>query len=113
MHLKHVHDTTTILVAPVACQGGAAERPSSKARLARGLNAPSGEVRLARGINTPSGRVRLARGCLHARCPRSCPRAWAFNALTPQAHAATLARPGIASRRYSTNSLGEAIPATV
>jgi hypothetical protein len=107
MHLKHVHDTTTILVAPVARQGGAVERPSSKARLARGprdpsgevriargLNAPSGEVRLARGINTPSGGVRLARGHLHARCPRSCPRVQAFNALTPQDARRDLGTPG-------------------
>jgi hypothetical protein len=105
-----MHNTTTTPVAPAARQGGATERPSSKARLARGsrapsgevrlsrgLNAPSGEVRLARGIstpssgvclargpNTPSGGVRLARGHLHARCPRSCPRVRAFNALTPQ-----------------------------
>jgi hypothetical protein len=78
-----MHDTTTPLVAPAVHQGGAAERPSSKAplargldapsggvRLARGLNAPLGEVRLARGLNAPSGGVRLARG-LHAPCPRA------------------------------------------
>jgi hypothetical protein len=84
MHLKHMHDTTTTLVAPTAYQGGTAERPSSKVRLARGLRAPSGEVRLARGLNTHSGEVRLARGHLHAHCPRSCPRVRAFNALTLQ-----------------------------
>jgi hypothetical protein len=32
----------------------------------------------------PSGRVHLARGHPHARCPRSCPRIQALNALTPQ-----------------------------
>jgi hypothetical protein len=104
-----MHDTT--LVAPAARQGGTAERPSSKVRLARGLHAssgevrlarsldaPSGEVRLARGLNpppsggvrlaqslnTPLGGVRLARGRLHTRYPHSCPRVRAFNALTPQ-----------------------------
>jgi hypothetical protein len=41
-----MHDTTMTLVAPAACQGGTAERPSSKVRLARGLNTPSGGVRL-------------------------------------------------------------------
>jgi hypothetical protein len=96
-HLKHMHDATAILVAPAARQGGTAGCPSSEVRLARGLDAPSGEfhlarglnapsggVRLARGINTPSGGVCLARGHLHARCPRSCPRVRAFNALTSQ-----------------------------
>jgi hypothetical protein len=94
-----MHDTTTTLVAPADRQGGTAERPSSKVRLARGLtaplgevclarglnapsggvrlalglNVPSGGVRLARGLNAPSGGVRLARGHLHARRPRSCP----------------------------------------
>jgi hypothetical protein len=53
-----MRDTTTTLVAPAACQGGTAECPSSKVRLARGLRAPSGEVRLTRGLNTPSGEVR-------------------------------------------------------
>jgi hypothetical protein len=134
-----MRNTTTTLVAPAARQGGTPERPSSKFHLARGLDAPSGEFRLARGLNTPSGGVRLARGLnptprarsaslegstplsgvrlarrpLHACCPRSCPRVWAFNALTPQDDAATLAHPGIASRRCSTNSLGEAIPTAV
>jgi hypothetical protein len=61
-HLKHMHDTTTTLVAPAARQGGTAERPSSKVRLARGLDAPSGEFRLARGLNAPSGGVRLTQG---------------------------------------------------
>jgi hypothetical protein len=105
-----VYRTITTLVAPVARQGGAADDPSggvrltrgldapmSRTRLARGLNTPSGEVHLARGLNAPSdkvrfaqglnapsGEVRLARGHLHARCPRSCPRVRAFNALTPQ-----------------------------
>jgi hypothetical protein len=108
-HLKHMHDTTATLVAPAARQGGTAERPSSEVRLARGidapskvclarglrtpsggvrlargLNAPSGGVRLTRGLNAPSSGVRLTRGPLHARCPRSCPRVRAFNALTPQ-----------------------------
>jgi hypothetical protein len=84
-------------VAPAALQGGTADAPSGEVRLARGLNAPSGEVRLPRGLNAPSGEVRLARGLnaplgkdrltqghLHARCPRSCPRVRAFNALTLQ-----------------------------
>jgi hypothetical protein len=44
----------------------------------------SSKVRLARGLSTPSGGVRLARGHPHTRCPRSCPRVRAFNALTPQ-----------------------------
>jgi hypothetical protein len=105
-----MNDTTATLVAPAARQGGTAGRPSSEVRLARGLDAPSGEFRLARGLNAPSGgstspegstpplgrgpprsRVqrplgedRLTRGYLHARCPRSCPRVRAFNALTPQ-----------------------------
>jgi hypothetical protein len=57
-----MHDTVTTLVAPAARQGGTAERPSSKVRLAQGLHAPSGEVRLARSLNSPSGGVRLARG---------------------------------------------------
>jgi hypothetical protein len=77
----------------MARQGGTAERPSSKVRLARGLrdpsggvrlarglNTPSGEVRLAQGLNAPSGGIRLARGHLHTRRPRSCPRVRAFNA---------------------------------
>jgi hypothetical protein len=84
-------------VAPAARQGSTVDAPAGEVRLARGLNAPSGEarldrglntslceVRLARGLNAPSGEVRLARGHLHARCPRSCPRLRAFNALTPQ-----------------------------
>jgi hypothetical protein len=93
-----MHDTITTLVAPAARQGGTADTPSGGVRLARGLdaptsgvrlagglNAPSGKVRLARGLNTPPpGEDRLARGHLHARRPRSCPRVWAFNALTPQ-----------------------------
>jgi hypothetical protein len=32
----------------------------------------------------PLGEDRLAPGDLHARCPHSCPRVWAFNALTPR-----------------------------
>jgi hypothetical protein len=56
-----MHDTTATLVAPAARQGGTAGRPSSEARLVRGLDAPSGEFRLARGLNAPSGGVRLAR----------------------------------------------------
>jgi hypothetical protein len=36
------------------------------------------------GPNAPSSGVRLARETLPARCPRSCPRVRAFNALTPQ-----------------------------
>jgi hypothetical protein len=87
--------------------------PSGEVRLARGLNAPSGEVRLARGLNAPSGEVRLARGPLHARHPRPCSRAWAFNALTPQGRATTLTCLGIMLRRCSTDSLEKAIPATV
>jgi hypothetical protein len=39
-NLKHVNDAITVLVAPVARQGGTAERPSSKVRLARGLHSP-------------------------------------------------------------------------
>jgi hypothetical protein len=106
-HLKHMHDATAILVAPAARQGGTAGCPSSEVRLARGLDAPSGEfhlarglnapsggVRLARGINTPSGGVCLARGHLHARCPRSCPRVRAFNALTSQDARRDLGTPG-------------------
>jgi hypothetical protein len=61
-NLKHAHDTITVLVAPVARQGGTAEHPSSKVCLARGLHASSGEVRLARGLNAPSGGVRPAEG---------------------------------------------------
>jgi hypothetical protein len=61
MNLKHAHDMITTLVAPAACQGGAADAPSGKVCLAWGLNTPSGRVRLARGLNAPSGRVRLAR----------------------------------------------------
>jgi hypothetical protein len=61
-HLKHMHDTTTTPVALATREGGTAERPSSKDRLARGLRAPSGEVRLARGLRAPSGEVRLTRG---------------------------------------------------
>jgi hypothetical protein len=61
-HLKHIQDTTTLLVAPAACQGGTAGRSSSEVRVARGLDAPSGEVRLARGLDALSGGVRLARG---------------------------------------------------
>jgi hypothetical protein len=57
-----MHDTTTTLVAPAARQSGTAGRPSSKVRLARGLDVPSGEFRLARGLNAPSGGVCLARG---------------------------------------------------
>jgi hypothetical protein len=57
-----MHDTTTTLEAPAARQGGTAERPLSKVRLARGLDAPSSEFRLARGLSAPSGGVRLARG---------------------------------------------------
>jgi hypothetical protein len=56
-----MHSTTTTLVAPVARQGGTAERPSGEVRLARELDAPSGEFRLARGLSTPSGGVHLAR----------------------------------------------------
>jgi hypothetical protein len=69
--------------------------PSGEVRLARRMNVPSGEVRLARGLNAPSGEVRLARGLLRARHPRSCSRALAFNALTPQDCASTLIRLGI------------------
>jgi hypothetical protein len=109
-HLKHMHDTTTTLVAPAVLQGGTAERPSSKVRLARGLRAPRARSASLEGLTAPrarsaslealtppragsaslegstppSGGVRLARGHLHARCPRSCPRVRAFNALTPQ-----------------------------
>jgi hypothetical protein len=105
-----MHNTTTTLVASATRQGGTPECPSSKVRLARGLDAPSGESRLARGLNAPSGvvclarglnptprarsaslerstplsGVRLARGPQHARCPCSCPRVRAFNPLTPQ-----------------------------
>jgi hypothetical protein len=105
-----MHDTTATLVAPAARQGSTAGRPSSEVHLAQGLDAPSGEFRLARGLNTPSGgsvslvgsipplgqgppRSRaqrplgedcLARGRLHTRCPRSCSRVRAFNALRPQ-----------------------------
>jgi hypothetical protein len=95
MNLKHTPDTIMTLVAPAARQGGTADDPSGGVRLARGLgtstsgvhlarglNTPSGEVRLARGLKAPSGEVRLARGHLHTRRPRSCPRVWAFNALT-------------------------------
>jgi hypothetical protein len=55
---------------------------------------PSSKVRLARGLNTPSGGVRLARGHPHARCPRSCPRVQAFNAMTPQDARRDLGTPG-------------------
>jgi hypothetical protein len=48
---KHAHDAITVLVPPVARQGGTAEHLLSKLRLARGLRAPSGGVRLARGLN--------------------------------------------------------------
>jgi hypothetical protein len=68
--------------------------PSGEIRLARGPHAPSGEVRLARGINTPLGGVCLARGHLHARCPRSCPRVRAFNALATQDARRDLGTPG-------------------
>jgi hypothetical protein len=34
MHLKHMHDTTTTLVAPAARQDGTAGRLSSEVRLA-------------------------------------------------------------------------------
>jgi hypothetical protein len=83
--------------------------PPRPARAAQ-LNAPSGEVHLARGLNAPSGEVRLARGPLHARHPRSCSRARAFNALTPQDCATTLTRLGITPRHCSTDSLGKTIP---
>jgi hypothetical protein len=84
--------------------------PSGEVRLARRMNVPSGEVRLARGLNAPSGEVRLARGLLRARHPRSCSRARAFNALTPQDCATTLTRLGITPRRCSTDSLGRPSP---
>jgi hypothetical protein len=112
MNLKHTHDTITTLVAPAARQGGTADDPSGRIRLARGLdaptsrtrlarrlNAPSGEVPLARGFHAPSGEVRLARGHLHARRTRSCPRVWAFNALTPQ------------DARHDPNTPGNRVPA--
>jgi hypothetical protein len=35
-----MHDMTATLVAPAARQGGTAEHPSSKVRLARGTDAP-------------------------------------------------------------------------
>jgi hypothetical protein len=105
-----MHDMTTTLVAPAARQGGMAERPPSKVRLARGLDAPSGEFRLARCLNAPSGGVRLARGLKPTPRARSAslegstpprrgpprsrgpartlptllPPVWAFNALTPR-----------------------------
>jgi hypothetical protein len=87
--------------------------PSGEIRLARGLDTPSGEVRLARGLEAPSGEVRLARGPPRTRRPRACSRVRAFNALTLWDRATTLTRLGITPRRYSTDSLGEAIPATV
>jgi hypothetical protein len=96
MNLKHMHDTSTTLVAPAARQGGTVDAPSSGVRLARGLDGPMSKVRLARGLNAPSGEVRLARGLntpsagtaslegtcthiVHAPAP-----VYAFNALTPQ-----------------------------
>jgi hypothetical protein len=108
------------------CLAQGLDAPSGEVRLARGLNAPSGEVGLARGLNTPSGKVclaqgmnapsskvHLARGPPRARRPRSCSCVRAFNALTPQDRATTLTRLGITPRCCSTNSLGEAIAATV
>jgi hypothetical protein len=80
MNIKHVHDTITTMVAHAARQGGTAD--------------------------APSGEVRLARGHLHARRPRSYPRVWAFNALTPQDARHDLTRLGITPRHCSTDSPG-------
>jgi hypothetical protein len=126
-------------VAPAACQGGAADDPSSGVRLARGLdaptsgarlaqglNTPSGEVHLARGLNAPSGEVRLARrfntpsartASLEGTCAHVVPApAPVYGHLILRhrgTRATTLTRSGIAPRCCSTDSLGEAIPANV
>jgi hypothetical protein len=139
-HLKHVQDTTTPLVVPAARQGGTAGRPSSEGHLARGLDTPSGKVRLARGLNAPSGGVRLTRGLNpDPRVKSASLEGWAppragstslegtrtrvphapapvYGHLMPwhrRTRTTTLARPGIASRCCSTNSMGEAIPTAV
>jgi hypothetical protein len=113
--------------------------PSSGVCLVRGLDAPSGKFRLARGLNTPSGGVRLARGLnpprersasLEGSTPPSARTASLEVTCTHAIHApapvyghlmlgrrgtraTTLTRLGIASRRCFTNSLGEAILATM
>jgi hypothetical protein len=122
-----MHDTITTLVAPGARQGGTTDDPSGGVRLARGLDAPTTRTRHARGLNPPP-RARSA--SLEGSTP---PRARSASlegtythvipALAPvyghlmlrhrRTRATTLTRLGIASRCCSTDSLGEAIPATV
>jgi hypothetical protein len=94
----------TTLVAPAACRGGTADAPSgevkhslgrgpprSRAQCPLGRGPPCSRAKLPLGQGPPRSRAqrplgedRLARGHLHARCPRSCPRVRAINALTPQ-----------------------------
>jgi hypothetical protein len=121
-----MHDTTTTLVTPAARQGGTADAPSGGVRLARGLDAPTSGVRLARGLDAPSGEIRLARGLnppsartasLEGTCTRVVPApAPVYGHLMlrhRRTRAMTLTRPGITSQCCCTDSLGEAIPATV
>jgi hypothetical protein len=121
-----MHDTITTLVAPAARQGGTADAPSGGVRLARELDAPTSGVSLARGLNAPSGKDRLARGlnapsartaslegiCTHV-VPAPAPMYGHLMLRHRRRRATTLTRLGITPRCCSTDSLGEAIPATV
>jgi hypothetical protein len=125
-HIQRNHDPG----GPRGPPGQHSRRPSSKVRLARGIDAPSGGNRLARGPHAPSGgsaslersapplergppRSRAkrprGRGPLRSKAPtRTCSRTRvrALNALTPQGRAPTLTRLGITPRHCSANSRG-------
>jgi hypothetical protein len=79
-HTRHDHDPGAPHSPPGRHSGTPLESGLPRSRAQRPLRRGPPRSRAQR----PLDEVRPARGHLHALRPRSCPRVWAFNALTPQ-----------------------------